>query len=100
MLNVNDAGRITIMKLSWPDIDHEVLERAAYLQKMAINRYTVPQLEGAEIESIQLPVLLDSPAVYFYNDTTAAIGVICRANAKQIGQKAVRYIHERGKDVT
>lgn len=98
LLNVNGAGGIAFMELSWPDIDRDALERAARLQKTAGNRYIAPQLEGAEIESVQ-PVLLHSPAVGFYNDTTAAIRVIYRTNAKQVGQKAVRYIDERGEDV-
>jgi hypothetical protein len=44
-------------------------------------------------------VLLNSPAVGFYNDTAAAIRVIYRPTAKQVGQKAVRYLNERGEDV-
>jgi hypothetical protein len=43
--------------------------------------------------------VLHSPAVGFYDDQTAAIRVIYRPTAKQVGQKAVRYVDERGEDV-
>jgi hypothetical protein len=99
LLNVNGTGNIAFMELSWPDFDRDVLERVGRLQKMVESRYSAPQMEGAEVEAVQ-PVLLHSPAVGFYNDTTAAIRVIYRPNTKQVGQKPVRYIDERGVDIT
>jgi hypothetical protein len=98
LLNFNGFGRIAFMELNWPNIDRNVLERAMHLQKIAGNRYLAPQVPGAEIEAIQ-PVVLHSPAVGFYNDMTAAIRVIYRPTAPQIGKKPVRYIDERGEDV-
>jgi hypothetical protein len=98
LLNADRDGRIAFMELSWPDFDSEVLRRAASLSQMADQRRIVPALEGAEVEAVQ-PVLLHSPAVGFYNDAAAAIRVIYRPNAKQVGQKAVRYINERGEDI-
>lgn len=99
LLNVNAAGRIAFMELNWPDISPDVAERAARLRKVVEAGYAAPPLEGAEVESAQ-PVMLNSPAVGFYNDSTAAIRVIYRTNAKQVGQKAVRYIDQQGADVT
>jgi hypothetical protein len=66
--------------------------------KLAENKEVAPRLEGASVESVEA-VVLHSPAVAFYNDATAAIRVIYRPNAKQVGQKAVRYIDERGEEV-
>jgi len=99
LLNVNAAGRIAFMELNWPDVSREVRDRAALLRKVVDSGYAAPRIEGAEIESAQ-PVLLNSPAVGFYNDSTAAIRVIYGTNNKQVGQKAVRYIDERGVDIT
>ena len=98
MLNVDGAGRVAFMELAWPDLNREVLDRASRYLKVAEAKQVVPRLEGAEVESVQA-VILHSPAVGFYNDATAAIRVIYRPNAKQVGQKAVRYIDERGEDV-
>ena len=99
LLNVNAAGRIAFMELNWPDVGREVVDRAAQLRKLLDSGYAAPRIEAAEVESFQ-PVLLNSPAVGFYNDSIAAIRVIYRASAAQVGQKAVRYIDERGADVT
>ncbi|HJV97214.1 MAG TPA: hypothetical protein VJ608_14305, partial [Albitalea sp.] len=99
MLNVDGAGRVAFMELAWPDISREVLDRAERYRKMVESQYVAPRLEGAEVESVQ-PVVLHSPAVGFYNDATAAIRVIYRPTARQVGQKAVRYVDERGEDVT
>lgn len=98
MLNVDSAGRAAFMELAWPDISREVLDRAVQYKKLTMSQYLAPRLEGAEVESVQA-VVLHSPAVSFYNDATAAIRVIYRPNAKQVGQKAVRYVDERGEDV-
>jgi hypothetical protein len=98
LLSANSVGRIAFMELSWPDFNSDVLQRAASLREIVGRRYVAPPLEGAEIEAVQ-PVLLHSPAVGFYNDTTAAIRVIYRPNAAQVGKKPVRYLNERGEDV-
>jgi hypothetical protein len=98
MLNVDSGGRAAFMELAWPDISSEVLDRAARYMKLAENKEVAPRLEGASVESVEA-VVLHSPAVAFYNDATAAIRVIYRPNAKQVGQKAVRYIDERGEEV-
>jgi len=99
MLHVDGAGRVAFMELAWPDIGSEVLDRALRLQRMVAAQYQVPSLEGAEVEAVQ-PVILHSPAVGFYNDATAAVRVIYRPNARQVGQKPVRCLDERGADVT
>lgn len=98
LLNANSAGHIAFMELSWPDINSDMLERASRLRKIVDSRYVAPPLDGAEIEAVE-PVLLHSPAIGFYNDTVAAIRVIYRPTARQVGQKAVRYLNERGEDV-
>jgi hypothetical protein len=98
LLHVNAAGGVSFMELNWPDVSREVLERAAQLSKVVAAGFAAPRIEGAEIESIQ-PVLLNSPAVGFYNDSTAAIRVIYANDDKQLGKKAVRYIDERGAEV-
>jgi len=56
-------------------------------------------MEGARVEAVQ-PVILHSPAVGFYDDATAALRVIYMPDERQVGQKAVRYVDERGIDVT
>src|SRR2546423_1444163 len=91
LLNVDSAGRAVFMELAWPDISSEVLDRAARYKKLAESQYPAPRVEGAEVEAVQA-VVLHSPAVGFYNDQTAAIRVIYRPTAKQVGQKAVRYV--------
>lgn len=98
MLNVDSAGRAAFMELAWPDISREVLDLAVRYKKLTESQYVAPQLEGADVETVQA-VVLHSPAVGFYNDETAAIRVIYRPNAKQVGQKPVRYVDERGEDV-
>jgi hypothetical protein len=98
VLNADSAGRIAFMELSWPDISSDVLKHASKLRALVARRYKAPPLAGAEVEAVQ-PVLLNSPAVGFYNDTTAAIRVIYRPTSRQVGQKAVRYLNERGEDV-
>lgn len=98
LLNVDAEGRVAFMELAWPNISPEVLERSARLRRIATDRYTAPRMEGAEIESVQA-VILHTPAVGFYNDATAAIRVIYRPTSPQIGQKAVRFVDERGQDV-
>ena len=98
MLNVDGAGRAALMELAWPDINREVLERAVRYKKLIDSQYVPPRLEGAEVEAVQA-VVLHAPAVGFYDDQTAAIRVIYRPTAKQVGQKAVRYVDERGEDV-
>lgn len=98
LLNANSAGRIAFMELSWPDIGSDVLQRAARLRELAGRRDIAPPVEGAVVEAVQ-PVVLHSPAIAFFNDEVAAIRVIYRPNARQVGQKAVRYINERGEDV-
>lgn len=98
VLHANSAGRIAFMELNWPDLGSEVLERAARLREIAGRGYVAPPLKNAEVESVQ-PVLLHSPAVGFYNDTTAAIRVIYRPTGEEGGKKAVRYLNERGEDV-
>ena len=98
VLNANSAGRIAFMELSWPDINSDVVKHVDRLREIVGRGYFAPPLQGAEVETVQ-PVLLHSPAVGFYNDTTAAIRVIYRPIAKQVGKKAVRYINERGEDV-
>jgi hypothetical protein len=97
-LNLDRAGRVAFMELAWPDISREVLDRAVRYRELTANKFAAPRLEGAEVESVQ-PVVLHTPAVGFYNDATAAIRVIYRPNAKQVGQKTVRYVDEQGKDV-
>ncbi len=99
LLHVNSFGRIGFMELAWPDIDRETLARALRYKDWIARQPAVRQLEGAEVESVDA-VVLHSPAVGFYNDSTAAIRIIYRPNAKQVGQKAVRYVDERGEDVT
>lgn len=99
MLNADSAGGAAFMELAWPDISREVLDRALRYKKLIEDHYAAPGLEGGEVEAVQA-VVLHSPAVGFYNDATAAIRVIYRPNAKQVGQKAVRYVDERGEDVT
>lgn len=98
MLNLDSAGRVAFMELAWPDISREVLDRAVRYREMTATKYAAPLLEGADVEAVQ-PVVLHSPAVGFYDDATAAIRVIYRPNAKQVGQKPVRYVDERGEDV-
>ena len=87
------------MELNWPDVSREVLDHALALRKSVDAGLAAPQIEGAQVESVQ-PVLLNSPAVGFYNDSVAAIRVIYRTNDKQVGKKAVRYLDERGADIT
>ena len=98
MLNLDHAGHVAFMELAWPDISREVLDRAMRFRELTVNKFAAPQLDGAEVESVQ-PVVLHTPAVGFHNDSTAAIRVIYRSNAKQVGQKAVRYVDELGRDV-
>jgi len=98
LLHADSAGGAAFMELAWPDISREVLDRAMRYKKLTEERYAAPGFEGAEVEAVQA-VVLHSPAVGFYDDATAAIRVIYRPNARQVGQKAVRYIDERGEDV-
>jgi hypothetical protein len=99
MLNADSAGSAAFMELAWPDFSREVLDRALRYKKLVEDRrFAAPALEGGEVEDVRA-VVLHSPAVGFYNDATAAIRVIYRPNARQVGQKAVRYVDERGEDV-
>jgi len=98
MLNLDRAGRVAFMEMAWPEISREVLDRAARYQVLAAGKFVAPRVEGAEVESVQA-VVLHTPAIGFYNDTTAAIRVIYRPISEQVGQKAVRYVDEQGKDV-
>lgn len=98
LLNLDRAGHVAFMELAWPDISREVLDRVVRFRELIDNKFAAPLLDGAEVESVQ-PVVLHTPAVGFHNDMTAAIRVIYRSNAKQVGQKAVRYVDEQGKDV-
>lgn len=97
-LNLDHTGQVAFLELAWPDISREVLERALHYQKLIVSGYKAPPLDGAEVEATE-PVVLHSPAVGFYDDATAAIRVIYRPIAKEVGQKAVRYVDERGDDV-
>jgi len=98
LLYVGASGRIGFMELNWPDISRDVVDRASQLRKSVEAGFAAPRLEGAEVESVQ-PVLLNSPAAGFYNDSVAAIRVIYSNNNKELGRKAVRYLDERGADV-
>ena len=98
LLNVDSEGRVGFMEVAWPDISPNVLERAALLRQVADDRYAAPRMEGAAVESVQA-VILHTPAAGFYNDATAAIRVIYRPTSPQIGQKAVRFVDEKGQDV-
>jgi hypothetical protein len=98
LLNVDRSGRPAFMELAWPDIGADVLERALRYKAFAASTFVAPRLEGADVESVQ-PVILHSPAIGFYNDATAAIRVIYRPTAAQVGQKPVRYLDDRGVDV-
>jgi hypothetical protein len=98
LLNVDKDERITFMELAWPDIAADVLVSAARLRRLAESGYAAPRMEGAEVESVQA-VILHTPAVGFYNDVTAAIRVIYRPTSPQVGQKAVRFVDEKGEDV-
>jgi hypothetical protein len=99
VLYVDGSGRIAFMELAWPDLNREVVDRALRYKALIDGRYAPPPMEGADVEAVQ-PVILHSPAVGFYNDATAAIRVIYRPNSRQVGQKPVRYVDERGDDVT
>jgi histone H3/H4 len=98
MLHLDNTGRPAFMELAWPDVAPDVLERAMRYRKMLAEKFEAPAMEGGEMESVR-PVVLHSPAVGFYNDATAAIRVIYKPYAKQVGQKAVRYLDEEGRDV-
>jgi hypothetical protein len=98
LLNLDRAGNVAFMELSWPDVGPEVVEAAQRLRKAAGERFEAPRMDGATVESVQASIL-HSPAVGFYNDTTAALRVIYRPDSKILGQKAVRYIDASGKDV-
>lgn len=98
MLYIDSSGRIAFMELAWPDISREVVDRALRYKALTDGRYVPPPMEGADVEAVQ-PVILHSPAVGFYNDASAAIRVIYRPNSRQVGQKPVRYLDERGEDV-
>jgi hypothetical protein len=98
VLNVDVRGRPAFMELAWPDLAPEVLERATRYKALVDGGFTAPRMEGADVESVA-PVILHSPAIGFYDDVTAAIRVIYRPLATQVGQKAVRYVDERGADV-
>ena len=99
LLNVDSAGRIAFMELSWPDIDPEVIARANRYRAVVAKKFVAPEMEGAAIEEVQSSVL-HSPAVGFYNDMAAGIRVIYSPTAKQIGQKSVRYLDETGNDIS
>jgi hypothetical protein len=99
LLNVDRSGRAVFMELAWPDLAPEVVERALRLRTLRDAANLVPRMEGARVEAVQ-PVILHSPALGFYDDATAALRVIYQPDARQVGQKAVRFIDERGVDVT
>lgn len=99
VLNVDRTGQPAFMELSWPDISPEVLDKAQRLRKLAAHSYDAPRVEGAKVESVQA-VILHSPAIGFYDDSTAAIRVIYRADSPTTGKLAVRYLDETGKDVS
>ena len=98
VLNVDAGGRPAFMELAWPDVAPDVLDRAARYKALVDRGFTAPPMDGADVESVA-PVILHSPAIGFYDDVTAAIRVIYRPVATQVGQKAVRYVDERGADV-
>jgi hypothetical protein len=99
LLHVDRAGRPIFMELAWPDVAPEVVERALRLRELRAATNIAPRMEGARVEAVQ-PVILHSPAVGFYDDATAALRVIYMPDERQVGQKAVRYVDERGIDVT
>lgn len=99
LLNVDRSGRPVFMELTWPDLAPEVVERALRLRSLRDTANAVPRMEGAQIEAVQ-PVILHSPAVGFYDDASAALRIIYQPDARQVGQKAVRFVDERGADVT
>lgn len=99
MLDVDRAGRIAFMELSWPDVSPQVLEAAKRLREVAAGHFEPPRMEGASVEAIQASIL-HSPAVGFFDDSIAAIRVIYRPDSKSVGQKPVRYVDESGKDVS
>jgi hypothetical protein len=99
LLHVDRAGRPIFMELAWPDIAPEVVERALRLRVLRDATSIAPRMEGAKVEAVQ-PVIIHSPAVGFYDDATAALRIIYLPDERQVGQKAVRYVDERGVDVT
>jgi hypothetical protein len=98
MLNADRNGGVAFMEMAWPDISREVLDRAMRYRELTANKFAAPPLEGAEVESVQ-PVVLHTPAIGFYNDATAAIRVIYSPHGEHVGQKAVLYVDENGKEV-
>lgn len=97
-VDLDRAGRIALMELSWPAIPARVREEARELRAALGGDFKPPEMEGATVESRDV-VILHSPAASFHDDILAAIRVIYRPERKDMGKKPVRYLDGAGRDV-
>ena len=98
-LDLDGAGAIALMELSWPAIPPQVIEEARRFREAATRDFKAPPMEGAVVESAEA-VILHSPVASFHEDVVAAIRVIYRPEKQGVGKKAVRYVDAQGRDVT
>ena len=97
-LDLDRAGAIALMELSWPVIPPHVIEEAKRFREAATRDFKAPPMEGAVVESAEA-VILHSPVASFHDDVAAAIRVIYRPEREGVGKKAVRYVDAEGRDI-
>jgi hypothetical protein len=97
LLTLDRQGRIAYFEMVWPRIDPKVLNDAQRLQRIGTN-FRAPEVANAKPEQVGAGIL-HSAAIGFFNDQTAAMRVIYRANRREIGKKPVYYLTAEGRPV-
>ena len=97
-LDLDEAGHVAALELSWPKIDPKVIEEAVRLRKKVEAGYLAPELKGAKVQSLQAGIL-HSPAASFIDEQVAAIRVIYAPIDSNVGVKPVMYLGADGRAV-
>jgi hypothetical protein len=97
-LDLDRAGGISALEISWPKIDPKTLETATALQRMAGANYKAPERKDAKLQSAQAGIL-HSPAASFVDDQVAAIRLIYAPTDNRGGMKPLVYVGVDGRPV-
>jgi hypothetical protein len=98
LLDLDRAGNIASLELSWPKIQPKVLEAAFNLQRVVNAGYKPPERSGAKVESVQAGIL-HSGAASFIDDQVAAIRVVYKPTDPRFSMKPLVYLGADSKPV-
>jgi hypothetical protein len=97
-LDLDEAGSIAALELSWPKIEPKVMEMALRLKSLTASGFKAPGRAGARVESVEAGIL-HSPAASFVDEQVAAVRVVYASTNPRLGMKAMIYLGADGQPV-